>query len=370
LLKKERRIKTMEEVLAMAIAIQTKVPVILWGAPGTGKTSAIQAMGDQMGLPVEVVIASIREPSDFSGLPVIKDDGVHLEPPAWAKRLAQAGKGILFLDEISTAPPAVQAALLRVVLDKVVGDQPLPAEVAIVAAANPPEQAAGGWELSAPLANRFCHLDWELNPTEWVNGMVSGFKNKPMPELPEDWQDKIPQAKAAIAAFIRHRPHLLLQMPNEDSLVGKAWPSPRSWDMAARLLAAAESVDVGEEAEATLLSGCVGTGPALEFLSWKKALDLPDPEDLLEHHDQFQVPLRGDQAFAVLTAVVVAAVNKLTEKRWIAAWQILAQAAEQGAKDIAAAAAKALVEARKPNLPLPQKEVREFIPLLKKGGLI
>ena len=65
-------------------------------------------------------------------------------------------EGILFLDQLSTAPPAVQAALLRVALERTVCDLELPAGVAVVAAANPPEQAASGWDLSRPLASRAC----------------------------------------------------------------------------------------------------------------------------------------------------------------------------------------------------------------------
>ena len=147
---------------ALSLAIAAGVPAVLWGSPGTGKSSAVMALAESAGLRCEVVIASIREPSDFSGLPIIVDGGVRFAPPEWAKNLADQGSGVLFLDEISTAPPAVQAALLRVVLERVVGDLALPSNIAIVAAANPPDQAADGWDLSAPLANRFCHLDWSV----------------------------------------------------------------------------------------------------------------------------------------------------------------------------------------------------------------
>jgi len=291
-----------------------------------------------------------------------------MEAPAWARRLAREGKGILFLDEISTAPPAVQAALLRVVLDRVVGDLELPPGVAVVAAATPPEQAAGGWDLSPPLANRFCHLTWTLDSGAWVDGMIRGWPSPTVSPLAENWEAGIPAARSLVAAFIRHRPHLLLQLPQSEEQAGKAWPSPRSWDMSARLLAA--SARAGEDVQAILVGGCVGEGPALEFLSWRRNLDLPDPEDILRDPDAFMVPERGDQAFAVLTAVVTAAVGNLTSERWMAAWTVLARAADQGAKDIAAASAKALAQARKPGLPLPQKELREFIPLLQKGGLM
>ena len=354
----------------LSVALQAGTPVLAWGPPGTGKTSAITAIADALGLPLEVVLASIREPADFSGLPVIREDGVSMEAPAWARRLAQSGKGILFLDEISTAPPAVQAALLRVVLDRVVGDLELPVGVAVVAAANPPECAAGGWDLSAPLANRFCHLSWSLDTQGWIDGMIQGWPVPSVPRLPDNWEAGIPASRTLVAAFIRHRPHLLLQLPESEEQAGRAWPSPRSWDMASRLLAAADAAKAGEDVVASLLTGCVGEGPAMEFLSWRRNLDLPDPEWVLNHPDRFQIPERGDQAFAVLTAVVAAAVGNLTKDRWMAAWQVLARAAEQGAKDIAAASAKALAQARKPGLPLPQKELQGFIPLLKQGGLM
>src|SRR5262249_40441359 len=102
-------------VEALGVAVAARVPALLWGAPGTGKTSTIRAMAEKMGWPCETVIASIREPSDFAGLPVVVGDGVRFAPPGWARPLAEAGHGLLFLDELSTAPPAVQAALLRVV---------------------------------------------------------------------------------------------------------------------------------------------------------------------------------------------------------------------------------------------------------------
>jgi MoxR-like ATPase len=141
-------------VEALGVAVAARVPVLLWGAPGTGKTSAIRAMAGAMDLPCETVIASIREPSDFAGLPIVVGGEVRFAPPAWARRLAEAGRGVLFLDELSTAPPAVQAALLRVVLERAVGDLTLPDEVAVVAAANPPEQAADGWDRCCPTGGR------------------------------------------------------------------------------------------------------------------------------------------------------------------------------------------------------------------------
>jgi hypothetical protein len=360
--------KAEHEVLACAV--QAKVPVIIWGPPGVGKTATVQALGRALGLPTEVVIASVREPSDFAGLPVVVNGTVRLAPPTWARRLADAGEGLLFLDEISTAPPAVQAALLRVVLDRVVGDLALPDGVAVVAAANPPEQAAGGWDLSAPLANRFLHLTWSVDAAAWAEGMLTGFPTPQFPRLPEGWRAGVAATRALVAGFVRARPQLLLAVPDNEAAAGKAWPSPRSWDLAATMLAAVRAAGLGPDAELLAVGGCVGEGTAVEFAAYCRDLDLPDPEQVLRHPEGFKLPARGDQAYAALGAVVAAALRDLTPERWVAAWDVLYAAAQAGATDVAAACAGPLARAIRPGLPLPSRQLQPFMPLLRAAGLI
>jgi hypothetical protein len=329
----------------LAIAVQANAPVVATGGPGVGKTSGIVALAKALDMPCETVIASLREPSDFAGLPIVTDNGVMLAPPAWAKRLVEAGKGILFLDEISTAAPAVQAALLRVVLDRVVGDLPLPQDVRIVAAMNPADQAAGGWELSPPLANRFCHLTWNLNTSEWIDGMLQGFPALTFPIVRDGWETMIPQSRTLVASFIQHKQTSLYNCPKNDSEAGKPWPSPRSWDMASRLSAACKASGAGQDVELPLIAGCVGDGHALEYVNWRDSLDLPDPEALLADPDSFVVPDRGDKAYTILASVAGAAASNLTKGRYLAAWQIFYKAASSGKKDLAAASVKALAVA-------------------------
>jgi MoxR-like ATPase len=417
---------------ALGIAVAARVPVLLWGAPGTGKTSAIRAMAEAMGLPCETVIASIREPSDFAGLPVVIGNtgfgvdsvsgaagvaggdaaagvagggdaaggaggtsasggaggtgasggagvggggggaggaaSVRFAPPAWAIRLARAGTGLLFLDELSTAPPAVQAALLRVVLERTVGDLDLPADVAVVAAANPPEQAADGWDLSAPLANRLCHLHWEATPQSIADGLAGGWPTPSVPLLPDEWEAGEVATKALIAAFLRVRPALAIAPPANAADAGKAWPSPRTWEMAARLRTAASAAEATGEAHSALVRGAVGDGAGTEFLAWLTEMDLPDPEEVLADPAKFQLPERGDRAYAALASIAAAVAARPTPDRWTAAWRVLGMCA-QSAPDVAASAAMTLARCRPPGMVEMPPEIRLFAQLVRDAGL-
>ncbi len=329
-------------------------------------------MAAAAGWPCEIVIASIREPSDFAGLPVIGSDGtdVYMAPPRWAKRLATAGRGLLFLDEVSTAPPAVQAALLRVVLERTVGDLQLPESIAVVAAANPPEQAADGWDLAPPLANRFCHLDWDLGAREWSEGLLAGFVPTPIPDLDEErLRATAITTQATIGAFVNARPALLHAPPSDETTAGRAWPSPRSWAMSARLLAAADIASAGDEVAAVLVAGCIGPATAAEFLAWRSELALPDAEDALRNPDDFTLPPRGDRAYAALAAITAAVIANNTPERWSAAWRAIAAGTRSGKADIAVAAVRTLVEHRPDGAVPPREVLTALAPVLREAGV-
>ena len=365
----------------IAIAVQANVPIILWGDPGTAKTATVGSIAEVLDWPMEVVVASIREPSDISGLPVMDHDvarGVRLVSPSWAIRLSEEEFGVLFFDELSCAPPANQAALLRVVNERWVGETQLGEGISIIACSNPPSTAAGGWDLPAAQANRFCHLNWttdEQFKDRWMRGLLAGFPAPSIPRLPKDWKGGIPTQRAIMVAFLRKMPHLIMGVPENESDKGKAWPSPRSWTMAATLSTAARSVG-NADAEMRLMMGCVGDGVILEFMAWRKELDLPDPEGLLANPKLYQHPSRGDLAFAILGSVVAAFLRKPTQDRFNASFKVIGRAVEAGGADIAAIHAMTLARNRKDQdgndleaQPI-LKQAEKLAPLLRAAGLV
>lgn len=352
----ESRPDTQLEALTLAVAAD--LPVLLWGEPGIGKTAALTQLAATLDLPLTTVIASVHEPSDFSGLPVVGEDparqGVPMAPPDWAVRLVQAGRGLLFLDELSTAPPAVQAALLRLVLERRVGALRLPAGVRIVAAANPRASAADGWELSPPLANRFVHLQWTFDHEVVVRGLGGTWPRAALPRLdPDRLAGAVTFARRAVCGFLTARPGLVHRLPENEARRGGPWPSPRTWEMTLRLTAFATAADTSREVLSMLVRGTVGDGPGLELLASLDRLDLPDPERVLADPTSAALPERGDLRQAVLDGVVEAVRKRPERSRWDAAWTVLVRALENGPADLVVVPATTLAAMRRPDWAVP-----------------
>ncbi|MFC8046498.1 AAA family ATPase [Nocardia sp. NPDC057353] len=344
---------------ALTLAVAADLPVLLWGEPGIGKTAALTQLAATLDLPLTTVIASVHEPSDFSGLPVIGADpateGVPMAPPDWAVRLVRAGRGLLFLDELSTAPPAVQAALLRLVLERRIGTLHLPDGVRIVAAANPRASAADGWELSPPLANRFVHLYWTHDHDVVVRGLGGTWPRATLPALdPEKFTAAVDFARRAVCELLAARPLLVHRLPSGETQRGGAWPSPRSWEMTVRLVAFATAAGVGRDVLSLLVRGAVGDGPGFELLSSMDRMDLPDPETLLADPAAAELPDRGDLRQAALDGVVAAVRKRPERARWDAAWALLVRAVETGPPDLVVVPATTLATLRRDDWVVPE----------------
>ena len=358
-----------DTLAAMQILLTANVPVLLWGDPGTGKTHTIEAFAHQAGWETVSVIASIHDPTDFAGLPVRTEAGVVFEPPAWARRTAAAaGMSLVFFDEVNTAVPATQNALMRVVLEGRVGDLHLGEGVRFAAAANPPEHNSAAWDLSAPLANRFAHLEWPVSYRDWKAGYLGGWPDPEPLDIDADAVDAhvLEMVKWMQASFLATRPALVCEVP-EGATNMRGWPSPRSWERLAECLAIADTAQTSAEVRLLVASALVGDGAAAEYLSYLRNLDLPDPAELLAHPAGFGELQRSDQQLAALDAVVAAAAED--PKRWRDAFRVCIVAASCGAPDIAASAAMRLAKTMPAAAALPPG-YEVFTDILTDAGLL
>lgn len=343
------------------------VPVLLMSDPGMGKSSLVRSIAAAEDVPCETVIGSIREPADIAGLPIVTDDGVVLSPPAWAQRLALAGAGYAFLDEITTAPPSVQAALLTVALDRVVGDLTLPKDVRVIAGANPADRAADGYDLAPPLANRFCHIDYSPSLDEFLTGSTVGWAAPPPSRAVAADDASAHTVRSSVLGFLRTRPDLLHAFPETSDATGGAWPSRRTWTMLMDTLAHVRSDDA--DARRAVTFGLIGEGAGIAFLTWVATMDLPAPGDVVADPSIVDWADRPDRVWAILAGVVAWATEAGTQVAWKDAWGPLLAAAEAGTVDVAASAARALNRSRPANAKPPAKVRDLFAPVLREAGL-
>jgi SpoVK/Ycf46/Vps4 family AAA+-type ATPase len=326
--------------LAAQICIQADVPFIVWGPPGCGKTEILRSVAEAMNRKVEAPRLSSADPTDIDGIPIIVGRSYNKAPAQYIRNLSQEvlgdAPGFLFFDELSQCPPSVQNSAMDGFHTKEYADVPLGSRVSIGGAANPTDTTSGTFDLTSTFSNRVCHLQWKLDYRTWIQAMRSvsvsmdsgkveiQFPTPPVYLLDPQWHQRIPHWFNLLATFIECQPSKMLVEPENDLERGRPWPSNRSIEkLGGRLLAASESF--GLDVQCELLEGCVGGAWMTEFSSWLRALDLPNPEDLLLNPKLFTQPEEGmaHRTYAVLSSVIAALRSNLTEKRWIQAWAVL-----------------------------------------------
>lgn len=251
-----------------------QLSLMLWGPPGIGKSSIVAAVARHQGMKLVDLRLSQLAPTDLRGLPVAEDGVSRWFPPEF---LPTEGRGVLFLDEINMAPPAMQGIAQQLILDRQVGSYRVPPGWFIWAAGNRKSDRAAVFEMPSALANRFIHLDLvpDLDSFKYW-GLSSGIAEQ-------------------VLAFLSFRPTLLHQIDAQRP----AWPSPRSWFMADRLRNAGLSVEPA-----------IGPAAAGEFDAFCKVYDkLPNLEAILDGTGKAAFPTEASARYATVLGLTVRVKN-------------------------------------------------------------
>lgn len=354
---------------AVATCLRHKLPLALRGRPGVGKTSITRATATQLGMSFELVIGSLREPTDLAGLPFVRsNETVALAPPSWAVDACKTRDigHVILLDELTTATPSVQAAMLRIIQEGVVGELELPPEVRIVAAYNDADDC-GGYELVLPMRSRLLHLDVTADVEAFTDALVNGWPViSPLTEKPDETRSTEIRSNwcCMIAAFLKARPEMIEVPPKIGSWGG--YPTPRTWEMTINALTAAELDCVSSEVRGLLVEGCIGSGPAFELLEFIRNADLPDPKDILRDPQKVISYLnheRPDRAYAVIMGVAQSAIAAKSPELWTNSWKVAGYAIDEGFGDVLAWSFKKVPNARPHGAAVPAefKRVSDFL---------
>lgn len=362
---------------AVEISLSTRLPTILWGAPGVGKTAWSHAFHKAINRELFVCIASQKESVDFGGYPLVINGEARLVPLGAMVPFVRKHDGnvTILLDEYSCTPPSTQAAALTFIQTGMLGetqiDENCSHKISFMLCANPAEMAANGYNLMPPSANRLIHFDWNPSPEVFVKGMIEGWHTVSNAHviLPKDWESFQSTARTVIGSYIGVNPNALHVFPKKESEQGRAWPSWRSWENLSTLYAAAESVEAGKDVKFQLACAAVGEPAAIKFFAWYDALDLPDAEESLKNPDKFQMPKRGDQRFVALNNITAAVIRNPTPQRWHAGIKIFARVIDLGMGDYAAAGAGPLFRAQPPGIKA-VPELLKFRPILISVGIM
>jgi MoxR-like ATPase len=252
----------------------------LWGAPGIGKSDVVRAIAKSLDWTLIEFRANLREPVDCRGIPVADlATGVTkwLVPDELPRADRDGEHGILFLDELNTASPQMQAALFQLVLERRLGDYVLPDGWTIIAAGNRVGDRAAAQRMPTALRNRFAHIYITPDVNAWVK-----------------WANANDVA-AEMVAFVRLRRELIHRMPQGDE---NAFPTPRS------LTKAAEYVDAPKDVRRDLIAAHVGDDVANEIDGF---IDLVHSrmtlEDIIADPAGAALPAEPSMKYAVCTGL-------------------------------------------------------------------
>lgn len=266
----------------LALTIAQKLPVLVTGAPGIGKSDVVNQAAAAAGADCIIMHPAVSDPTDFKGLPWVVDGRALFLPIGDLERLLTATRlTVCFTDDVGQAPPAVQAALMQLYLARRINGHSISDHVVFIAATNRRTDRAGVSGILEPVKSRFATIvELQADLDDWCAWAVSAGI------APE------------VIAFLRFRPtHLSAFEPTGDMTNS---PSPRMWVRVSQLL----SLGIAPTLQIPVFAGAVGHGAAVEFIAFLRVWQqMVSPDLILTTPDTAPIPSEPSALWAISTAL-------------------------------------------------------------------
>lgn len=232
---------TVGDVVRFLGAVPAAQAIMIWGPAGVGKSQAVQEFSQEQGKTLYDVRLPLLDPVDLRGIgvPDLQNRKCVWLPPEF---IPTQPNSVLFLDEITAAPPSLQALAYQLTLDRQIGETKLPPDCQVVCAGNRVTDRGVAYTMPSPLANRLFHLEVQADLGSWRQwAYARGIDPR-------------------IISFLTLRSEFLHKM--DAATAGQAWPSPRSWAFTHRMLHSG----LGASDLGVAVAACIGVAATKEFI--------------------------------------------------------------------------------------------------------
>jgi hypothetical protein len=292
------------------IAIKKRIPVMMWGQPGIGKSEAVHQIVHELddnpsllqsltkwigrlltGSKMVDIRLSQYDSVDLRGFPGEKNNQTVWFAPATLPFVGNPNFSpdeliILFLDEINSAAPAVAAVAYQLVNDRRVGEHVLMDNVVIIAAGNRETDRGVTNRQPLPLSNRFNHIEIAVDVDDWVYYI----QDKGLP--------------AIFVAFIKYKPDLLStfdMLIEKGGNISKSFATPRTWMHSIQIWS---DDTIPDHVKLSGVAGSVGDGPGGEFAVFTKIWkDLIPVSEIIKNPTKVRLPEEPSQQYATAISV-------------------------------------------------------------------
>ena len=280
------QVKISQASAMLASYIRAKLVPMLVSSPGCGKSQIIYKIAADYNLKVIDLRLSQCDPTDLAGFPTVAGSKADYVPmahfPIEGDPVPAGYSGwLLFLDEATSAPPAIQAAAYKLILDRMVGSHHLHKNVAIVAAGNLETDNAIVQPMSTALQSRLVHMELVVDSEEWI-----------------DWAEQN-NIDHRITSYIKFKPGQLYTFTPDHT--DKTYACPRTWEFANRVMSVTAD---GDKQRLPMLAGTLSEGVAREFMTFMKIYnDLPTPAQIIVAPKEVRVPVEPSILFALTGSI-------------------------------------------------------------------